>query len=105
MRFLTLFCLLFVSTYARSKDFKTTALETARNLFSRRGRSKFTSSHYARPIVTPPVEKPSVLGKVVELGTNVAMAVAAGGTLYQAVSDNVPNTSGHEVRFCNIYKY
>ena len=103
MNFLTLFCIFSTSTYARSADIKTAAYEAARNLFSRRGRSKFTSRHHhAAPIVTPVVEKPSVIGKVVELGTNVAMAVAAGGTLYQAVSDNVPHASQSEVSFYKI---
>ena len=66
--------------------FAQTAFDAVKNVFSRRGRSKFTNTAYAQPVVPNVVEVPSTMNKVVELGTNIAMAVAAGGTLYQAAN-------------------
>ena len=107
MKLIILVQLFAAITEARSAPantgFAQTALNAAKNLFSRRrGRSKFTSQAHANPIVPQVVESP--VNKVIELGTNVAMAVAAGGTLYQAAieADSSNTVSYSSIRIFNF---
>ena len=44
------------------------------------------------PVNSMPEKKPSKMSKIIDLGTNVAMAVAGAGTLYSAMSDGAPRT-------------
>ena len=94
MKLTTLISILMMTSIdARAVGKASGIFETAKRFITGRGRNRSV-----RPIVSPAVEAPSKTGSLIELGTNVAMAVAAGGTLVQATIENEsPNVRGDHI--------
>ena len=94
MKFFNVICLWAVSTsnimHGLVGNSAQTAVLSAAEKFLK-GKKTSSAVHSPMPVVHPPAmpaNKPaSKMSKLIDLGTNAAMAIAGAGTLYSALSD------------------